>query len=381
LSPAFFRKEWPKRELDAAFTLEIHHGKKILPVLHDLDFQTLAMTAPLLADKLGVSTSSGIDVVAREILRAIGRPVTQVTPPRDVFEHPERLVGTTISGYFLKNHVGSGGSGMVFLGSHPQYRQDLAIKVFFPLRQGFQHLIGLFQRGFRAVQAVRHPAVVAVLDSGYAELAGRRTTFLATEFVVGSPLDEWVPPDSKQGGYLERLRVTWELANALAACHGTTFVDEFGFQVRGVLHGDVKPANVLVDTEGHPRLLDFLQVDVQRLIDPRIVAPELIEPDMRTGAFGTPGFMAPEQERHGVVTEATDIFGFGVTLGIFLGQSWNPLRVLQNELVGREVKELLVAMISHDPAQRPRRMTEIEWSLGAIYYAERRRLTNECRHE
>lgn len=376
LSPAFFRKEWPQRELDAALALEVQHGKKVLPVLHDLDLSALSMRAPLLADKVGVSTSSGMDVVAREILRAIGRPVTKVTPPRDVFEDPEDLVGTTIAGYRLESHIGRGGSGMVFRGSHPRFRQDLAIKVFYPLRRGFEHLSGLFQRGFRAVQAVRHPGVIAVFESGRVDLAGTRTTFMTTEFVAGSPIDEWMPTDSTRAeAFLERLRISWEIAGALAACHATTFVDELGFQTRGVLHGDIKPANILIDAEGHPRIIDFLQIDVQRLIDPRIAA-HVEHEEALTTALGTPGFMAPEQERHGVVTEATDIFSLGITVGRFLAQSRSAWAFLHHELVSRELSALLMAMTSEDPSKRPSRMDEVEQALEAIYNAERQQLAN-----
>jgi len=164
LSPSFFKKEWPQRELEAILSLEIASGKRILPVLHELDREALLRHSPLLADKVSVSTADGLGTVTREILRALGQPVTLV--PAAPIGEPELLVGTVVNGYTLTAFVGSGGSGSVFIATHPQYRRKLALKVFFPLRPGYRHLFGLFQRGFRAVAAVRHPNVISIVDSG-----------------------------------------------------------------------------------------------------------------------------------------------------------------------------------------------------------------------
>jgi HEAT repeat protein len=72
LSPHFFRKEWPSRELDGLVAREITSGKIILPVWHDLNAHEIAHFSPPLADRVGVSTQAGIAHVADEIQRAIG---------------------------------------------------------------------------------------------------------------------------------------------------------------------------------------------------------------------------------------------------------------------------------------------------------------------
>src|SRR5262249_8310774 len=183
----------------------------------------------------------------------------------------------------------------------------------------YRHLFPLFARGFRAVAAVSHPNVIAVHDHGTFEFEGIERAYLTMELVDGLPLDAW----SRQQGAADRFRSALlafrQVTDALRAAHESSYVDEFGFQVHGVLHGDVKPANILVEKDGSVRLIDFLQLDVQRLIDPRIVSPDRPLPRDVTAAMGTPGFMAPEQERHGVVTVATDVFGLGVTFAETLG--------------------------------------------------------------
>jgi hypothetical protein len=72
LSPAFFEKEWPKRELAGLAAREIHAGAKvILPVWHNVDHAYILQRSPVLADRLGTQTSSGIDQVAHELSLAL----------------------------------------------------------------------------------------------------------------------------------------------------------------------------------------------------------------------------------------------------------------------------------------------------------------------
>lgn len=73
LSPSFFRKEWPRRELDGLTAKEIHFGKTILPVWHNVDRSYVLRFSPILADKLAISTSKGLDNVVAEILKSISK--------------------------------------------------------------------------------------------------------------------------------------------------------------------------------------------------------------------------------------------------------------------------------------------------------------------
>lgn len=80
------------------------------------------------------------------------------------------------------------------------------------------------------------------------------------------------------------------------------------------MHGDVKPGNILVRPDGTPAVMDFLMVDVHRALDPAVRERLTSRGDPITAVFGTPGFMAPEQEQEGIVTVRTDIYGLGGTL-------------------------------------------------------------------
>ena len=84
LSPHFFEKEWPQKELDGLVAREDGSKKRILPVWHKVTKEDVVAFSPLLAGKLGVPTSKGLDHVVREIMRAVGRdietPKSSVSP-------------------------------------------------------------------------------------------------------------------------------------------------------------------------------------------------------------------------------------------------------------------------------------------------------------
>ncbi len=71
LSPHFFSKDWPKKELDGLVALEVDGRKVILPVWHNVTRDEVARYSPILAGRLAVSTSTGLDNVVSEIRRAI----------------------------------------------------------------------------------------------------------------------------------------------------------------------------------------------------------------------------------------------------------------------------------------------------------------------
>jgi serine/threonine protein kinase len=125
---------------------------------------------------------------------------------------------------------------------------------------------------------------------------------------------------------------------------------------------------VIVDKTGHSRLVDFLQLDVQRLIDPGVLSPELLErpPTPLTETMGTPGFMAPEQERHGVITVATDIYGLGMTFAHALADSdTNPIvGIYRNSAIPDAFRALVLKMVDAKPENRPARMRDVLTQLG-----------------
>jgi len=81
LSPSFFKKEWPRRELDGLTAKEVSSGKTILPVWHNVDRDFLIKYSPVLADKLAVSTKEGLDKVVDEVLKVVNVAKAVRQPP------------------------------------------------------------------------------------------------------------------------------------------------------------------------------------------------------------------------------------------------------------------------------------------------------------
>ncbi len=90
LSPAFFAKEWPNKELDGLVACEDGRGKVILPIWHKITATDIGRFSPILADKLAISTSRGLALVADSIVRAVKYSEDQVNPIQSNAANHER---------------------------------------------------------------------------------------------------------------------------------------------------------------------------------------------------------------------------------------------------------------------------------------------------
>ena len=251
--------------------------KVLLPILHGITHHQVARYSPMLADKLSTTTERGIQHVAVEI--AEGDPPVARTNERRVAPRPTHLTPLLspthdsrrpYGGSFInsENMWVPGGSGVVFRASHRDLGDQLAIKLFYPLAPAYAHFHGLFDRGFRALSRLKHPNIVLAKDFGRADLQGLPVSYLVMDYITGQSLDRWSRSlGSKPDALALRIRVTQQLAAAMLAAHETIYVDELGFEIHGVLHGDLKPSNILIGSSGIPIILDFLLVDVQRLLE------------------------------------------------------------------------------------------------------------------
>lgn len=183
------------------------------------------------------------------------------------------------------------------------------------------------------------------------------------DFISGQTLDRWtLAVNGKPEALKIRVQVAQQLAEAMLVAHKTAYVDQVGFEVHGILHGDLKPTNVIVSSGGVPVVLDFLLVDVQRLLDPQVIpALRPYEQKDRTGIFGTPGFMAPEQSEQGNVTVSTDIYGLGITLcHLFLPSQTSPeIAVKLDSNLPEFITKLLIDMTAAESDSRPKSMDEV----------------------
>jgi serine/threonine protein kinase len=195
--------------------------------------------------------------------------------------------------YRVVSELGRGGMGVVYRASDTVLRREVALKVLQreevdPVSHGAASLLG----EARAAAAIGHPNAVAVYDVG--DVDGIR--YIAMELVEGRTLracvgDQSLPADT---------RVRWliDVARALSAAH-----------VRGVIHRDVKPENILVREDGVIKVLDF---GIARQVPPTSVLGSSRLSTTRGTLVGTPAYMAPEQIRGEPVDAAADQFAWGV---------------------------------------------------------------------
>ncbi len=208
----------------------------------------------------------------------------------------------TLGRYQLDRRIAAGGMGEVWAAWDPQLRRELAIKFVRPDRADDGRERERLLREARALARLTHPNVLAVHDVG--EIDGE--VFLVTELVAGDTLATRGGPSSD---WRALVRLYAQAARGLAAAHAA-----------GLVHRDVKPANLLLGADGRVRVADFgLAV---RSNTPSPVAPTEM-PSLGASSnitaaghiAGTPAYMAPEQ-RAGLATEApADQFALCVALG------------------------------------------------------------------
>ena len=215
----------------------------------------------------------------------------------DVVDPSPRPLPDVIAGrYRIVSRLGVGGMGVVYKAVDLQLNRAVAVKVLEDRRLQLPGAASRLRAEALAAASFDHPYVCKVY-----ELAETSTeTFMIMEFVDGetlsSLLKRGVPP------LLHTLQFAREIAEGLASAHA-----------RGLVHRDVKPANVMVMPNGHVKLLDFgvAGMDVESLSgeDTRTHLPV----PTRLHA-GTPHYMAPEQAAGQAVTTRADLFSFGVLL-------------------------------------------------------------------
>jgi serine/threonine protein kinase len=248
--------------------------------------------APPLPDSQFAATLSGSSAGADEtVAYAMGDAKGDFLDGPSLVDqgHEENLVGVTLGQYRLDALVGKGSMGRVYRAEHLDLNRACAIKVMNPhLVERQPHVRERFWAEARAVANLLHPHVVTVHNLGSAQ----GYHFIEMEYVPGGvSLRELVIRE----GRLETLRaadLVRQVVLALQAAH-----------VSGLVHRDVKPANVLLNNQGQAKLADFGLVRRINELD-RVGVP----------VAGTPTYMAPELFEGVPASHRSDIYAVGVML-------------------------------------------------------------------
>ncbi len=200
-----------------------------------------------------------------------------------------QMIGTVLSGrYRLEAKLGSGGMSTVYLARDTTLDRSVAVKVMHREMSEQEDQLQRFRQEARAVAKLSHPNVVAVIDAG--EDGGH--PYIVFEYVEGETLKQRI----NRVGALdpqEALAYAIEIARGLTVAHN-----------RNMVHRDIKPQNVLIDSEGRAKLTDF---GISRQL----------EQDGMTATgrvLGTTDYVAPEQAMGHPVDQRSDIYSLGVVL-------------------------------------------------------------------
>lgn len=224
---------------------------------------------------------------------------------KKLINEPGSLVGYQLGSCTLQEFIGSGGSGLVYRAWNSRFSQTVCIKILYPLRPDVaDNMFKIINRSSKGLYGLNNPFLVKIFDFEKIDLTDQSSFFFLMEYIDGQTLDDWNHQISKDElAFTKRLKLAFNLSLGLKAAHECKYFDEVGIEQTGVLHGDIKPANIIVRHDGSPCLIDFMIIDIHRLLDPKVVPSYLLGKSIPiTAAIGTPGFMAPEQQSQGIVT-------------------------------------------------------------------------------
>ncbi len=235
--------------------------------------------------------------------------------------------GTQLGPYIVRDFIDAGGMGEVYGAHDPRLDRMVAIKVLPPQLAELQEFRLRFEREMQAISRLNHKNICTIFDTGTHE--GR--PYIVMELMEGQSLEELIASGSLEMDTLVHIGI--QVANALDAAHRD-----------GVIHRDIKSANIFLTKRGDAKVLDFGIAKIR----PAAGGSTRITRDDVTRAgipIGTVAFMSPEQARSEEVDARSDIFSLGVVL-YEMATGVTPLR--------GSTTSVLAQLVSPDPVPPPR---------------------------
>ena len=306
--------------------------------------------------------------------------------------------GDTLGPYEIKEPLGAGGMGEVYLAEDTRLGRKVAIKVLPAEFASDPERLARFEQEARAAAALNHPHIAAVFDVGF-EATTRRDAggqdggaapaegaedggaepaagvhFIVQEYLEGQTLRQAL---SKRALPLHQaLALAAEIGEALDAAHAASIV-----------HRDLKPDNILITESGHAKVLDF---GLAKLTEPLAgggaqmsMSPTALG-TVAGQVMGTAGYMAPEQVNGEEVDRRTDVFAFGCILyemvtgkRAFGGETvvdtlhavmrTEPISLRElNEQLPAELQRIQNKCLAKDPARRYQHVADLVVDLNAL---------------
>lgn len=208
---------------------------------------------------------------------------------------PEEPARARIGPYDVVREIGNGGMGTVYLAirADEQFKKRVAIKV---VRRGMdtEAVLRRFRQERQILAGLEHPNIARLLDGGNTEDG---LPYLVMEYVEGESVTAWC--ERRGLGPREKIALFRTISAAVHFAHQNL-----------VVHRDLKPGNILVGTDGAPKLLDF---GVAKLLNPEVSGQTLDLTGVSVRVF-TPEYASPEQIHGERITTATDVYALGILL-------------------------------------------------------------------
>lgn len=256
----------------------------------------------------------------------------------------ETLRDATLGEYEILMELGSGGMATVYLAHDLQLDRQVALKLLHPSLVQGQDMVERFILEARTAAKLSHPGIVPI----HAVKVQEDLIYFVMKFIEGRPLDSIIREGAPLDVDMTR-HVVMQMADALSYAHR-----------HGVIHRDVKPANILISTDGHPILADF---GIAKVADREGLT-------MTGATIGTPSYMSPEQCDAQALTGASDQYSLGVTayemltgkppfeapsyMGILMKHMTEPARPVRDAMptCPPDIAHVIDRMLAKRPADR-----------------------------
>jgi serine/threonine protein kinase len=317
-------------------------------------FPTIAAAEKLLTQKLEHDRNPDSSDTAEERNTDRSSTVTQPAPPH---------AGRTLGKYTLIECIGEGGLGTVWRSVHPEFDIPVAVKVLRPDVIAGDMQVQRFLREARTAAQLNHPHIVRVYDAGF----DKGLHYLVMELVEGGSVGRLLTRAHGPLGVDIAVNIAAAVADALTVANQ-----------RSIVHRDIKPDNILLDTDGTPKLADLgLAKRLTAEAPSHVTAPG-------TG-LGTPLYVAPEQAHGNTAGDArSDIYSLGATLfHMVTGQPpFDGATAFQivhrhvsdpapdprslNPAVSPRLAEIILKMLAKEPADRFQSAAQLHSALSQI---------------